>query len=176
LEVGIMFLLQMAGYPGSGKSTLSKRIAKQMNAVVIDRDIIKTSMIHSGVSDNIVADASYKVVFDLAEYYLSMRISVIIDTPCYYEGTLKNGMRIADKYKANYKYIECKVDEFTIIENRLKTRERLISQIKTTTIERFTNALGMSVKPDGNFLNVNTSSNGSYDMKEIQKYLERLRS
>lgn len=82
-------------------------------------------------------------------------------------------MRIADKYKANYKYIECKVDEFTTIETRLKTRDQLISQIKTTTLKRFTNALGMSVKPDnGNYKDINTSSIDSYDMKEIQEYLE----
>lgn len=52
-----MFLLQMAGHPGSGKSTLSKKIAKMMGAIVIDRNIIKTSMIKSNVSGSIVVNS-----------------------------------------------------------------------------------------------------------------------
>ena len=59
-----MFLLQMAGYPGSGKSTLSRKIAKGTGAIVIDRDIIKTSMINSKVPESLVANSSYRVVFD----------------------------------------------------------------------------------------------------------------
>ena len=60
-----MFLLQMAGYPGSGKSTLSKKIAKMTGAIVIDRDVIKTSMIKSNVSDNIVANASIYILLGI---------------------------------------------------------------------------------------------------------------
>lgn len=40
-----------------------------MDAIVIDRDIIKTSMINSQVSNDVVADASYMVVYDLAEFF-----------------------------------------------------------------------------------------------------------
>lgn len=34
-----MFFLQMSGFPGSGKSTLGRLIAKHTNAIVIDHDI-----------------------------------------------------------------------------------------------------------------------------------------
>lgn len=74
-----MFLLQMSGFPGSGKSTLAQRIAKHTNSIVIDRDVIKSSMLNSGIKDQLLADASYLVVFDLVAYYLSKGISVIID-------------------------------------------------------------------------------------------------
>lgn len=169
-----MFLLQMAGYPGSGKSTLSKKIAEVTNAIVIDRDIIKTSMINSQVSDDIVANASYRVVFDLAEFYLEMGISVIIDTPCYYEDIIHNGVRMSNKYGASYKYIECRVKDYSIVEDRIYTRDRLISQIDSTSIERYNNALNKSVKPsDGNYLTIDTSSEDSYDINLIVEYLKR---
>lgn len=172
--MGIVFLLQMAGHPGSGKSTLSKRIGKSSNAIVIDRDIIKTSMINSKVAEDLVAGASYDVTYALAEFYLGMGLSVIIDTPCYYEDSLNNGRRIAEKFGARYKYIECRVEDYSIIEKRIYTRERLASQIKDTSLERYLNFIDKSVKPsDGNFLVVDTSSEHSYDMELIEEYLRR---
>lgn len=52
-----MFLLQMSGFPGSGKSTLAKEISKHIDVVVVDRDVIKSSMIASGVDLDIVASS-----------------------------------------------------------------------------------------------------------------------
>ena len=168
-----MFLLQMAGFPGSGKSTISKMIAQDMNVIVIDRDVIKTSMINSKVPNEIVNNASYSVVFDLAKFYLGIDISVIIDTPCYYEETLNHGIEIANIYGAKYKYIECKVDDYSIIEDRIRNRNRLISQIEYTTKERFNNASDKSKRPNnGNYLIINTNLEHDYNMKLIRKYLE----
>lgn len=169
-----IFILQMAGYPGSGKSTLSKKIANRTGAIVIDRDIIKSAMINSKIPNDIAADVSYNVVFDLAEFYLVMGKSVIIDTPCYYETGLNNGMRIAKKHGAYYKYIECRVDDYFVIKNRINTRNSLISQIKDTSVEMFHNTLERSVKPsDGNFFIVDTSGEDSYDIDLIDEYLKK---
>ncbi|MBU5439193.1 ATP-binding protein [Tissierella sp. MSJ-40] len=168
-----MFLLQMAGYPGGGKSTISKMIAKHLNVIVIDRDIIKTSMINSKVPNDIVADASYSVVFDLAEFYLDMNISVIIDTPCYYEESLNNGIKIAKMYGAAYKYIECKVEDYSIIKERISSRNGLVSQIKNTTEENFNNSKDKSKKlSDGNYLVIDTTLDMNYNMEIIRRYLE----
>lgn len=53
-----MFLLQMAGFPGSGKSTMAEKIRKNTNAIVVDRDIIKSAMLKAGIRDPILTDAS----------------------------------------------------------------------------------------------------------------------
>ncbi|MTI70560.1 MAG: ATP-binding protein [Firmicutes bacterium] len=103
-----------------------------------------------------------------------MKKSVIIDTPCYYEDSLKNGIRIAENSGANYRYIECRVEDYSIIEDRIYSRDRLVSQIEDTTIKRFKNALDKSVKPkNGNYIVIDTSSESSYDMKVIEEYLEK---
>ena len=143
-----MFLLQLAGFPGSGKSTLAKELSRHMDVVVIDRDIIKSSMTESGVGEDIVADASYHVVFSLCRFYLSIDKSVIIDTPCYYNESLQNGIEIANEYGAAYKYIECKVESFDVISDRLKSRQRFVSQIESAEKERFMGALDKSKKPN----------------------------
>lgn len=41
-----------------------------------------------------------------------MQKSVIIDIPCYYEEGLNNGIHVAKKHGAYYKYIECRVDDY----------------------------------------------------------------
>ena len=108
-----MFLLQMAGYPGSGKSTLSKKIAKTTGAIVIDRDVIKSSLIVSDVPEKLLASAAHNVLFELARFYLKMKLDVILDCPCYYELTVNRGADIANKCEAKYKYIECRVEDYS---------------------------------------------------------------
>lgn len=169
-----MFLLQMSGFPGSGKSTLAQRIAKHTNSIVIDRDVIKSSMLNSGIKDQLLADASYLVVFDLAGYYLSKGISVIIDTPCYYKNTVNNGLELCSKHNSVYKYIECKVDSYEEIERRIKTRKRLATQISETTRERYNNSLDKSVKPvSTDVLVVNSTTDKHYNMDIILNYINK---
>jgi len=40
-----MVFVQMSGLPGSGKSTLSREIAKRTGSIVIDHDIIKSALL-----------------------------------------------------------------------------------------------------------------------------------
>jgi len=42
-----MFICQMSGIPGTGKSTLAKQICNLTNAVLINTDVIKSSVIQS---------------------------------------------------------------------------------------------------------------------------------
>lgn len=152
-----MFLLQMAGFPGSGKSTIAKLISRYTNSIVIDRDIIKNSMLNSGIKAQLLAEASYLVVFDLTEYYLEQGISVIIDTPCYYKDIVDKGIELCKEYGSIYKYIECKVDNYEEIERRIKYRKRLPTQISETTRDIYCKSLDKSLKPkDTHCLEINT--------------------
>lgn len=132
-----MFLLQMAGFPGNGKSTIAEEIRKNTNSIVVDRDVIKSSLLKAGMKDPLLTDTSYIVVFDLVEYYLSKGISVIIDTSCYLEETLEKGLALAKKYNVKYKYIECKVDTYDDIKRRINSRKPLASQLREPTIEKY---------------------------------------
>lgn len=44
-EVIMAYLLQMAGFPGSGKIGLAELIVAETGAIVIDRDVIKNAML-----------------------------------------------------------------------------------------------------------------------------------
>ena len=162
----------MAGFPGSGKSTIAEEIRRRTNAVVVDRDVIKSSMIKMGIKDPLLTDTSYTIVFDLAEHYLSKGVSVIIDTSCYLEETLAKGLALAEKYEADYKYIECRVDSYEDIERRIKTRENKESQMKEASIEKYKSLVDKSIIPENmDILILNTTSRESYDMEEVLDYL-----
>ncbi|OAX49418.1 Shikimate kinase [Paenibacillus sp. AD87] len=70
-----MFFLQMSGFPGSGKSTLSRRIAKITGAIIIDHDISKSSILKSIGDSNlelkVLGMTSYNIDWSLIEFYLS---------------------------------------------------------------------------------------------------------
>lgn len=70
-----MFFLQMSGFPGSGKSTLARRIAKNTGAIVIDHDIVKTTLLESLETRQIETMAaggiSYEIEWSLIDFHLS---------------------------------------------------------------------------------------------------------
>ena len=168
-----MFLLQMAGYPGSGKSTLSKLIGSKVGTVVIDRDIIKSSMMNEGMSNEDASRLSYQVTFDLAKYYLSFGNNVVIDTPCYFQEIIKKGQSISDKYNVHYKFIECQVSDFEVIKERIAKRDNMVSQMGIPTIEGFERTKDRAQRPENSkYMIADTTDYDSVNFEEIEKYLK----
>lgn len=165
-------LIQMAGFPGSGKSTISIEVAKRTNAIVIDRDIIKSSMLRHGLDNNISSKLSYDMLYDLVEFYLSQEISVIIDTPCYFDEIIERGKQLSAKYCTQYRFLECIVDCFEIVEERIALRNNMISQVTKPSEEGFENAKLGAKRPDDGCMQINTTSLSTIDYEKICRYLE----
>lgn len=64
-----LFFLQMSGFPGSGKSTVSKYIARLTGAVIVNHDVLKSALLQSlemkGIESTIVGGVSYDVEWAL---------------------------------------------------------------------------------------------------------------
>lgn len=43
----VQVFIQMSGFPGSGKSTLSRKIAERTGAIIVDHDVIKSAVLNS---------------------------------------------------------------------------------------------------------------------------------
>lgn len=147
-----MFFLQMSGFPGSGKSTLSRHIGKNTGAVIIEHDIVKTALLESLETRQIETEAaggiSYEIEWTLIDFHLSQGHSVILDSPCLYTEMVEKGKMLSKKYRVKYKYVECYLNNIEEINNRLKTRERMISQIeKVESEEAFQKWLDGSKRP-----------------------------
>lgn len=173
-----MFFLQMSGFPGSGKSTLALEIANSTGAIVIDHDVTKTALLETpegeGMDGKTSGSISYHIDWSIIESILSQGRSVIFDSPCLYEEMIKKGTDLARKYRASYKYVECYLDDFNVINQRLSNRERKISQIKEVkSFEGFKKTLENSKKPDGHrYLVVDTSKGLDTYIHGVMGYLK----
>jgi predicted kinase len=139
-DVYFMFFLQMSGFPGSGKSTLSRQISKLTGAVIIDHDIVKSALLTSLEADSIDKKSAGKISYDiewaLIDFHLSQGHSTILDSPCFYTEMVEKGVELSKKHNASYKYVECYLNEIQEIQNRLKKRTRMISQIQQVASEQ----------------------------------------
>jgi predicted kinase len=123
-------LVQMSGAPGSGKTTTAKLLAKAIDAVIIDHDLLKTFFLDVDVAFGQSGKLAYRFQWVLAEEMIKQGRNVIVDSTCNYEDTLNSGITLAQKYNCNYKYIECrvKVDDIDLLDQRLRSRTPLRSQ------------------------------------------------
>lgn len=173
----IMFFIQMSGFPGSGKSTLSRQIAKKTGAIIIDHDIVKSALLQS--IENISLDAksagkiSYNIDWSLIEFHLSQGQSVIFDSPCLYQEMIDRGIELSEKYNVKYKYIECYLNDFNEINHRLKNRESMLSQIRRVSSEEiFKYTIANSKKPTNcKYIVVDTSKPLTRYLNDVLNYI-----
>lgn len=173
-----MFFLQMSGFPGSGKSTLARRIGNMTGAIVIDHDIVKSALLESmeanGVEAKIVGSISYDIEWALIDFHLSQGQSVILDSPCFYEEMLEKGRNLTEKHQAAYRYVECYLNDYDETNRRLKTRQRMISQIQeVASKEIFHRSIHNSKRPsNGTFLKVETSKPVDDYINMVMTYIQ----
>ncbi|WP_033541010.1 AAA family ATPase [Planococcus sp. CAU13] len=172
-----MFFIQMSGFPGSGKSALSREIAKQCWAVIVDHDVVKSSLMKSieetPIDPKLAGKIAYNIDWSLVEFHLSQGMNVILDSPCLYEELIEKGIALCEKFCATYKYVECYLDDRDEINRRLQQRERMLSQISAApSPEAFTYTIANSKKPVGHeILTVNTSQPLEAYLPEVIDYV-----
>lgn len=174
-----MFFIQMSGFPGSGKSTLAFEIAKRTDCVIVDHDVTKTALLQSAkegaIDERATGKIAYNVDFALVDFYLAQGKSVILDSPCLYEEIIVRGTEISRKYGANYKYIECYLDDFSEINRRLKSRQKRLSQIaevKSTEVFQATLTQSKKLAPNG-FLSVNSGEPLHNYINIVMEYVQK---
>jgi len=114
-------LIQMHGDPGSGKSTLAKAIGRRSPAMVIDKDAIKSALLHSGIEEATAGAAAYEVLRELAADFLEAGHSVVMDSPCGWPIIEERGRALAARLGVPWLMVEvtCPVE---VIDARLANR------------------------------------------------------
>lgn len=122
--------IQMAGAPGAGKSTTAMLLQRSIGGLVIDHDIIRSSLLedYSDAAFDQVAKSAYRLQWVMAEQAAKQGLNVIIDSVCNYQKTLDNGSALAERLGYTYWYVECRVESIALLDERLRTRKPMRSQ------------------------------------------------
>ncbi len=150
----MMFLLQMAGLPGSGKSALARLIGRRAGAVVIDKDVLKTAVLEAGIEDDAAAGGlAYEAFFALAGHLLGQGLSVILDSPSFWDSIPARGTAIAAERQVPYYFIECLCPDHDELARRLADRPRL----RSNPGEEALDAGWQTFVPKGAYLRIDTT-------------------
>ena len=117
-------LVQMSGAPGSGKSTIARRLAHERGLVILYHDVVKAAQLAAGLPFAQAGRLSYAVLLGLAEDLLRQGHRVVIDSPCFYDELLDCGQSIAARAGVAYRYIECVTDDLEVLDRRLRAHPR----------------------------------------------------
>ncbi len=147
-----LFLLQMAGVPGSGKTALARLIGGATGAVVLDKDVLKTAALNVGVEDSLAGRIAYQSFFALADHILGQGQSVVLDSPSFYETIPARGKATAEERCVPYYFIECVCTDREELARRLRERPRLPSNPGVEALD----AGWTTVAPPGAYLRTDT--------------------
>ncbi len=147
------FLLQMAGRPGSGKSALARLIGKRSGAVVLDKDVLKTAALDAGAAEEAAGSIAYEAFFSLADHLLGQGLSVVLDSPSFWETILAKGTATAELRMVPYFFIECICSDRDELSRRLRDRTRLRSNPGEEALDEHWE----TISPAGAFLRIDTT-------------------
>ena len=116
-------LILIVGLPGTGKTTLALELAKEINAIHLNSDMIRTSLGQRGKYDAASKAAVYKELQDRAEDVLKQGKKLIIDATLYKVILRESFEKLANKYNVPIKWIELKADESSIKQRVSKKRQ-----------------------------------------------------
>jgi predicted kinase len=116
-------LVLMAGLPGAGKTTLASALGRILHWPVIDKDLLKSTLLALQASEELAGPASYELLFAIAEELLvNQRLSLILDSPALYLVNVERARAIVHAADAQLKVVLCRA-------SRLLRNQRLGSRI-----------------------------------------------
>lgn len=119
----------MSGPPGSGKSTIAHHLARSIDGIVINHDLLKSFFLSTGTTPfDAAAKLAYNLDWVLASDLLKQGRSVILDSVCNYSTLIEKGQAVAEEYGAEYRFVECRVEDLEVLERRLRGRVAMRSQ------------------------------------------------
>lgn len=120
-------LILMAGMPGSGKSTVARAIGNHLGFPVIDKDVILSALLATGVPETMAQPAAYRVMFDLGESLLQQGSSIVLDSPAGLPETVSVAQGVCRRASAQLIPVLCSAEQ-DVRNERVASRTSLPSQ------------------------------------------------
>ncbi len=129
----VRMLVQLSGVPGTGKSTLARGLARERAVVVLDKDVVMSSLLADGVPLADAGRTSYSCLLSVAAHLLAQGHDVVLDSPCRYPSLLESGQGLAAAAGVAYRLVELWADDPADLLGRLDMRTALPSQVASAT-------------------------------------------
>lgn len=129
-------LIIMRGYPGTGKSTIARAIARALHASLIDRDIIRQTAVDILGNLPEIGRFSYELMFALTREQLSLGLSVVVDTPLTYHVTYEQARKMAQSFHTPMLVVHCQCPP-EVQKRRLEGRKGQVSEFQITSWEEW---------------------------------------
>ena len=138
-----MKLIVFSGLPGTGKSTLAEAVGRYFGTPVFAKDWLEASLLQSGVKstdeNRSLGHAGYELLTVLAKRQLLLGQSVILDSVAATKTIRAEWRKLAKRYQADWRVIECICSDESLHQARLKIRRRRIPgwhELEWSEVER----------------------------------------
>lgn len=126
----------MRGYPGTGKSTIARAIARALHAPLIDRDIIRQKGVDIFGNVPEIGRFAYELMFALTREQLSLGLSVVVDSPLTYRQTYEQYKSFCLSMLTPLLVVHCHCPE-GVQKRRLEGRKGKVSEFQITSWEEW---------------------------------------
>ena len=138
-----MKLIVFSGLPGTGKSTLSEAIGRELGIPVFAKDWLEATLIRSELqptnAEKSLGFAGYELLTILATRQMILGQSVILDSVAASKTIRSTWRQLSDQYNADWRVIECVCSEESLHRSRLNDRKRHIPgwhELEWSEVER----------------------------------------
>ena len=115
-------LIVFAGLPGTGKTTLAKELARQLEAVYLRIDSIEQTLRDSGAYNSLTGDSGYCVAYTIAEENLRLGRTVVADSENPLELTRDAWLKVAARADVRAVEVELKCSDTEAHRQRIEGR------------------------------------------------------
>jgi predicted kinase len=126
-------LVILGGLPGSGKTSISKELARSLDGIHLRVDTIEHAIVTSGMAQGPLVDAGYRVAYALAGDNLRLGRIVVADTVNPFALTRDAWREVAGATDAAYFEVEAVCSDQVEHRRRVETRAADIEGLKLPT-------------------------------------------
>ncbi len=116
-------IILVFGLPGTGKSYFARHLQKEIDAVLLNTDIIREDLHIKGKYDEDTKQRVYDEILTRTEKYLKKEKDIIVDGTFHKRERRKDFYRLAAEMQTDIFYIEIRASEKTIKQRLTESRK-----------------------------------------------------